>query len=367
MNARVVLLGATGYTGALVLQALLRRGVKPVVAGRNQAVITEVARAAGGLDHSQVDADDCAAIKRLLEPGDVLITTVGPFERYGHSVARAAAEAGAHYIDSTGEVGFVLNLHRQLDARARASGSLMLPAFGYDYIPGLVAGTLAARAAGPAARSLDIGYFASGSLWRGLSQGTRTTMRDGLTLPSLRWSNGCLINERTASTSRTFTVAGRLKRAFLVSGTEVLHLPTAFPTLDNVTVYNGWFPHLSRPATALSTLTHAVARIRGGHAMIDLLTRPVIGPPGGPGETERARTRTRVVAEARSENALLTQVMLEGPSIYILTAELMAWAADQLTTHPPAAAGVLGPVEAFGFDALSRGCDEIGLVSSTLE
>lgn len=192
----------------------------------------------------------------------------------------------------------MLNQRWQLDTRARETGSLMLPAFGYDYIPGLVAGTLAARQAGPTARSLDIGYFASGPLWRGLSQGTRTTMRDGLELPSSRWRGGQLVDERTASTSRAFSVVGRTKNAFLVSGTEVLDLPAAFPGLDAVTVYNGWFPSLSRPATVLSAFTGAATRLPGGHAAIDLLTRPVIGPPGGPDATERARTRTRVVAVA---------------------------------------------------------------------
>lgn len=80
-----------------------------------------------------------------MSPGDVLITTVGPFERFGYPVAEAAALAGAHYIDSTGEVGFVRELQGRLDGIARANGSIMLPAFGYDYVPGVLAGTLATR------------------------------------------------------------------------------------------------------------------------------------------------------------------------------------------------------------------------------
>lgn len=84
MTTRVVLLGATGYTEALVLRALLGRGVKPVVAGRNRTAIAELARAAGGLDHAKADAGDRAAVASLLGRGDVLITTVGPFARYGY-------------------------------------------------------------------------------------------------------------------------------------------------------------------------------------------------------------------------------------------------------------------------------------------
>ncbi|MFE5285027.1 saccharopine dehydrogenase NADP-binding domain-containing protein [Nocardia sp. NPDC056611] len=144
MTGRIVLLGATGYTGDLVLHALLRRGIKPVLAGRNRAAARALAEQAGGLEFAVADASDTASITALVSPGDVLITTVGPFERFGYPVAEAAALAGAHYIDSTGEVGFVRELQGRLHGIARANGSIMLPAFGYDYVPGVLAGTLAA-------------------------------------------------------------------------------------------------------------------------------------------------------------------------------------------------------------------------------
>ncbi|WP_078306954.1 MULTISPECIES: saccharopine dehydrogenase NADP-binding domain-containing protein [unclassified Mycobacterium] len=363
MTARIVLLGATGYTGALVLESLRARGIKPVLAGRDEAAVAALAKRHGGLDSLRVDVTDAASVAGLVGAGDVLISTVGPFERYGYAVAEAAAEVGAHYLDSSGEVGFALTLRQRLDARARANGSVMVPGFGYDYVPGVLAGTLALEEAGPAARSVDIGYFATGPLWRGLSQGTRTTMRDGQTLPSARWRDHRLIEERTASATHTFTVRGRRRSGFLVSGTEVVHLPEAFPTLANVSVYNGWFPALARAATIGSAITAATLRIPGGRALVDLITRPAIGRPGGPDATERSRTRTHVVALASSETTQLAEVHLEGPSIYDLTGELLAWGAQRLAsgTHP--ATGVVGPIAAFGSETLMQGCVDIGLVT----
>ncbi|MGW6421682.1 saccharopine dehydrogenase family protein [Nocardia sp. NPDC055053] len=362
MTGRIVLLGATGYTGGLVLDALLRRGLKPVVAGRNRDALAAIAERSGGLDYAVADVADPAAVANLVRRGDVLISTVGPFERFGYTVARAAAESGAHYIDSTGEVGFVLELRGQLHDLARETGSLMLPAFGYDYVPGILAATLAAHRAGAAPRSLAIGYFATGSLRRGLSHGTRTTLRDGLTLPSPRWRDHQLGQERTGSRFRGFDIHGRRRNATLVSGTEVLFLPMDFPTLDFVTVYNGWFPALSRPIAAMSALTAAMTRIPLGRKLIDVATRPMIGPPGGPDAAERARTRSHVVAVATANGVPPVEVHVEGPSAYTLTGELMAWAAHRLTTTPPETAGVLGPVEAFGFDTLRAGCAEAGLL-----
>ncbi|MEU6242428.1 saccharopine dehydrogenase NADP-binding domain-containing protein [Streptomyces sp. NPDC047024] len=366
MNSRILLLGATGYTGGLVLDALLRRGVRPTLAGRNAAALTALASRNGGLDHVVVDATNSGDLRRHLGRGDVLVTTVGPFERLGHAVAEAAAETGAHYIDSTGEVGFVRTVRDRYGRRARETGAVMLPAFGYDYVPGILAGTLAARQAGDAVRTLDIGYFATGPLWRGISHGTRTTMRDGLTLPSPTWHEHRPAEERTASRVREFAVQGRRKSAFLVSGTEVLFLPDDFPALTDITVYNGWFPALSRPLSLISAAVNTLVRLPGGRPLTDLLTLPLtFGPPGGPDTTERARTRSYVVAVASTGTpgaSPLAEVHLEGPSAYSLTGELMAWAAERLASGAGGAAGVVGPVEAFGLDVLRDACGAMGLV-----
>ncbi|MEV7499982.1 saccharopine dehydrogenase NADP-binding domain-containing protein [Streptomyces sp. NPDC093018] len=123
MTGRIVLLGATGYTGSLVLDSLLRRGLKPTLAGRNRAPLAALAERHGGLPHAIVDATDPASLRGVVGRGDVLVTTVGPFERFGHPLAQAAADAGAHYIDSTGEVGFVRALRERLHGRARDTGS----------------------------------------------------------------------------------------------------------------------------------------------------------------------------------------------------------------------------------------------------
>ncbi|MFE1440168.1 saccharopine dehydrogenase family protein [Streptomyces sp. NPDC058739] len=364
MTGRIILLGATGYTGALVLDAMRRRGLTPLLAGRNASSLTALARDHGDLQYAIVDAGEPDDLRKLLRTGDVLVTTVGPFERYGHPVARAAADAGAHYIDSSGEVGFARALREAHHEQAQKTGAVMLPAFGYDYVPGILAATLAARQAGDKARSINIGYFATGPLRKGLSQGTRITMRDGITLPSARWKQHRLVDEPTASRAHTFTVRGRRKSAFLVSGTEVLFLPEAIPHLDDVTVYNGWFPALSRPVAALSPLTGLAARSAAGRRAVNTLTRPFIGKPGGPDAAEREKTRTHVVADACQTpgGPSLAEVHLEGPSIYTLTGELMAWAAQQLTTWNGPSRGVIGPIEAFGTGPLRQGCAECGLV-----
>ncbi|ORA33445.1 saccharopine dehydrogenase family protein [Mycobacterium aquaticum] len=360
---RIVVFGATGYTGGLVVDALLRRGIRPVLAGRGAGRLAALAEQSGGLEYRVADVSDPASVGALIDAGDVLVTTVGPFEQFGHPVAQAAVDAGAHYVDSTGEVGFVRGLRDRHDTRAREAGAVIAPAFGYDYVPGILAGALAARAAGSAVHAIEIGYFAIGSLRNGLSQGTRKTMAEGLMLPALVWRNGELVDEITARHVRPFTVRDRRKDAFLVSGTEVLFLPSQLPELQSVAVYNGWFPQLSRPIQVMSAIANTAAKLPPVRRLIDRLAARTVGGSGGPDAAERARTLSHVVAVARDESGdTVAEIHLEGPSPYTLTGELMAWAANRLASGVGRTAGVVGPVEAFGLDELVTGCAGSGLV-----
>ena len=366
MSGRIILLGATGYTGGLVLDALLRRGLHPVLAGRNTASLSRLAGEHGGLEVAAADAGEAHSVRRLLEPGDVLITTVGPFERLGLGVAEAAVQAGARYIDSTGEVGFVRTLQERFGQLAQETGAVLLPAFGYDYVPGILAGALAAQQAGDAGRKLDVGYFTTGSLRPGLSQGTRRTLRDGLFLPAVRRIDGRLVEERTAADVHVFPVRGtrrKHKTGLLVPGTEVLFLPDAFPQLDAVSVYNGWFSPFSRALSLMSVVPSAIGRSARARRAMEKLTTPIIGKPGGPDSARRAKTRTQVVATVTgTDGGMLSTVQLTGPNVYTLTGELIAWGAEQLRDRQDLDPGVASPLSAFGLEGLARGCADVGLV-----
>ena len=73
-------------------------------------------------------------------------------------------------------------------------------------------------------------------------------------------------------------------------------------------------------------------------------------------------------AEEAAESAIAlgvdTEVVLDGPSPYDLTAELLAWAAVRASQQGMASSGVLGPVDAFGLDALEGAAAAIGLQRS---
>ena len=163
MPGRIVLFGATGYTGRLVAEAMVERGLKPVLAARSAERLRELAgELGGGLETATADVADPPSVTALVEAGDVLVSTVGPFVRWGAPAAAAASEVGAHYIDSTGEPPFIREVFERYGAAAEQSGCGMLTAFGYDWVPGNLAGALALSRAGEAATRVDTGYFLSG-------------------------------------------------------------------------------------------------------------------------------------------------------------------------------------------------------------
>lgn len=361
-TSRVLLFGATGYTGRLTAEAMLRRGLAPVLVGRSA---DRLAGLAAELDHGSTtvaDADDPAGLAGLLREGDVLVTTVGPFAQHGRTAATAALEAGASYLDSTGEAGFLRWLFEQLGPRAERAEVSLVPAFGYDYLPGNLAAALALREAGEAAVRVDVGYFVTGGR-AALSGGTLASAVGISSDASFGWRSGRLVTERTATRVRSFAIPGGQRQAVSIGGTEQLALPRWAPRLREVNVYLGWIGPLARPAQALSLVASGVVRIPGVAGALGRVGRRLApGSTGGPDADTRARSRSRVVAETYdSTGRRLTRVDLDGPDPYGLTAELLAWGAQQAAAGRILRTGVVGPVEAFGLEQLAAGAAEVGL------
>jgi len=360
---RVVLFGASGYTGCLTAAELGRRDVPLVLAGRSAARVEAVRDELDLVaDVATADAADPTSVAGLLEPGDVLVTTVGPFARVGHPAVEAAISVGAGYLDSTGEHSFLRWMQTRHE-RARESGATLLPAFGFDYVPGHLAAALAIEAAQGEVSGVRVGYFGLGA---GISGGTRASALGMLLEPGYLWSGGRLVEEAVGRRTRTFEVAGRSLTGVSVAGSEPLFLPRSFE-LAEVEVYLG-VPRLGEHSSALAWLSAALSgasRVPGVAAASRALAERVPGSTGGPSASARARSRSHVVAEAVAASGVTSgRALLVGPDPYDLTAVLLAEGAVRMLAGDAAAAGggVLGPVEAFGVDGLRDLAEAAGLV-----
>lgn len=357
--------GATGYTGELTVRSLLLRGVRPLLAARDPDRLARLAASLGDLEHRVATVDRPETVAGLVDRADVLISTVGPFLRWGQPALAAAVAAGAHYLDSTGEPGFIRQVFERWGPQAQAKKCALITAMGYDYVPGNLAGALALQDAGEEATSVEIGYFTTGASGLGsLSGGTRASMAGTLAEPSFAWRDGRLQTERGARRWRPFTIDNRGRSGVSVGGSEHLALPTAFPHVKDVGVFLGWFGLASPAVAAGSAISSVVTMVPGVRRLLRSgLGAVVHGSTGGPDAEVRARVGTLVVAEARdAQGRVLSRSRLEGPNPYAFTADILAWAAIEASEGGLRGTGALGPVSAFGTDALVAGAETAGLV-----
>ncbi|MFE7743063.1 saccharopine dehydrogenase family protein [Nocardia sp. NPDC057455] len=354
---KIVLFGATGYTGRLTAEALVARGIAPVLAARNAVELEKLAADLGGVETAVADVTEPGSVRALLNRGDVLVTTVGPFLRYGAPALDAAVAAGAHYFDSTGEGPFIRKVFDR-DEEARKAGVGLLTAFGFDYVPGNLAAGLALREAPEAVRA-DIGYFIAGP---GTSGGTRASMAGMLFESGFALRGGRIVPERTGSRIRTFDVVGRSRTGVSIPGSEHLALSRAYPRLREADVFLGLPPAAARAMQAGSFVTGAVARVEPVKRLAEgALERVVKGSTGGPGREARGRTRSWAVAEALDGTGrVLASVTLAGVDPYDFTAAILAWGAQTALDGGLLGTGALGPVDAFGLDALTAGAASAG-------
>jgi len=376
MAGRIVLYGATGYTGALTAQAMLASGARPVLAGRDQsrlsALAARLSQAADGteLETAVAAADGPGPLRDLIGAGDVLVSTAGPFMKVGRPVVAAAVDAGAVYLDSTGEPPFIRQVFEEFGPRAERTGAVLLTAFGYDYVPGNLAGALALQAAGPAAARVQVGYFVRGDIRRAASAGTRASVTGMLLEPGYAFRGGRIVNERTAAHVTSFEIDGKKREALSIGSSEHFALPRlrraagadgipAPASLTDVGVYLGWFGGATRFVHYGSALATPVSSLPGVHRALDAAARRIQGSRAAPGPA--AAIRSDVVAVARDPSGRnLAAVHLTGGDPYSFTAAMLAWAAGKAAAGGVHPAGALGPVEAFGADILERACADAG-------
>jgi short subunit dehydrogenase-like uncharacterized protein len=138
----VVLYGATGFVGRLVAEHLAAHapsGVRVGLAGRSpdrlRALRSLLGPDAASWPLITADAADAGALAALAAAGRVVVTTVGPYQRYGEGLVAACADAGTHYCDLTGEVLFVRRTIDRHHQRAVDTGARIVPSCGFDSVP----------------------------------------------------------------------------------------------------------------------------------------------------------------------------------------------------------------------------------------
>jgi short subunit dehydrogenase-like uncharacterized protein len=140
----IIVWGATGFTGTLVAEYLLRQygsdgDLRWAIAGRSPDKLDELRDSLDvepeALETIVADSFDTDSLEDLASRTRVVITTVGPYALYGSALVEACAEAGTHYCDLAGEVQWIRAMIDQHHRRAKETGARIVHCCGFDSVP----------------------------------------------------------------------------------------------------------------------------------------------------------------------------------------------------------------------------------------
>jgi short subunit dehydrogenase-like uncharacterized protein len=139
----VIVFGATGYTGRLVVEHLFGTygaggSIKWALAGRNEIKLAEVRELIGApatLPLVVADSDNPSSLEAMAKRAKIIISTAGPYQLYGSNLVAACAKTGTDYVDLTGESHWIAAMTAAHEAEAKKSGARIVFSCGFDSIP----------------------------------------------------------------------------------------------------------------------------------------------------------------------------------------------------------------------------------------
>ncbi len=202
----VVVYGASGYTGRLAIEFLREYGIPFVAAGRNRARIEEALKLIPGIENAEYQIAEVEhtveSLTELLQGKKVVCNTVGPFARFGETVVQAALAAGCHYLDTTGEQAWMIDMQDKYHASFQAAGLVCSPATAYMYTVSDIAARICLET--PGVDSLDIRFSTAGLPTIASTQSVVDMCRN----PSYRLENNQLVEYQEAFELKPIALPG---------------------------------------------------------------------------------------------------------------------------------------------------------------
>lgn len=318
--------GANGYTGELIARDAAQRGLRPVLAGRNTAQLARLA-AELQLEYRVFALDKLAEIDEGLTGIGLVLHCAGPFSATSAAMIEGCLDAGAHYLDITGEAPVFEHTHAPVqNQRAKDRGVVLCSGVGFDVIPtDCVA--LKLKQLLPDATHLSLGFDTSS----GLSPGTSKTMIEGMAQGCLERRNGKLVTVPLGSKQKSINFGRGPRWAMTIPWGDVstAFYTTGIPNIDT------WFPikkSMARGARLMNLLRPLMATAWVQNRLKNLAARYVKGPDA----TTRARLPTYVWGEARNAAGVSKTVRIKTANGYTVTVDGALAIVSYLLANKPA-------------------------------
>lgn len=301
--------GANGYTGRLAAAEAVRRGMSPLLAGRNAEAVASLAGELG-LAHRSFGLDDPRATRQALDGVKVILHCAGPFSATSEPMVEACLATGTHYLDITGEIAVFEAIHARHE-EARRRDVVLLPGAGFDVVP---TDCMAARLveALPAATSLTLAFDAGG----GPSPGTAKTSLERLGQGGCVRRDGQLTTVPLAWKTRSIPFANGERQAVTIPWGDVYtaHVSTGVPAIE---VYLALPP---KAIKRLEQLRRLQPLLRLGPVQSFLRKRIEKGVKG-PSDERRAATGVQLWGCAESADGRRVTATMRTPNGYDLTVD----------------------------------------------
>lgn len=336
MSDKFLIYGANGYTGELITRMAAERGLKPIIAGRKEAAIKELAEK-HSLEYRAFPLEDTTRLDAALNEVDMVLHCAGPFSITSLPMVKACIRNKRHYTDITGEIS-VFETCAAMGKKAEEAGVMLMPGVGFDVVPSdCLARHLKDRL--PTATHLSLAFYGVGGR---ISHGTQATMtmnvgkggairKDGKITPvPAAWKTREIDFGSVTKTGVTIPW-GDVSTAFYSTGIPNIEVFTVVPPdglrLMKMSRYLGWL---------LATKT-----------IQKYLQRNI--PPGGPSDEERGRGRTLMWGEATDAEGNRVEARQQGPEGYTLTAIAALNIAEKIMAGN-FSPGYQTPAKAYGAD-----------------
>ncbi len=332
-SSLLVVYGASGYTGRLILARAQARGLDVVAAGRSRERL-----AALGGRFRLAAADDPEALRAAFAGARVVVNAAGPFHRTAAPVLEACLRVGAHYLDVGGE-GPVFEALAGYDAAARTAGVMVLPGAGFVMA---ASDALAAHVARrlPEASRLWLGFSRADPISRGSLASMLDLADESVTIRR----GGRLVAVPAGSLSRAFDFGAGASSCMIVPWPDPFsaYLTTG---IANIEAYLEADP-LTQGAYRAASMFAPALKLPLARLALDALTSAW---PQGPTEAERAATPKVVVAEAEDVHGRRVASRLYTPNVYSFSRDCVVALAERALAGD-ARPGYATPAGAYGPD-----------------
>jgi short subunit dehydrogenase-like uncharacterized protein len=327
-----MLYGAYGRTGRLILDEALRRGHRPVLAGRDGTQLSALGRATG-LSTQPLPLEEGRALRAALSRVSCVLLAAGPYHLTGRAMRAACLDAGCSYLDINGDIED-FNAALACDERARSAGVAIIPGVGYGVV---FAECVAAQVA----------HLLPSATWLRLSLDTRTAGRSRgamLSKAAAMAAGGRDIHQGAlrarAMASFTWRAPGGHSHSLRFASAPLAELVAAHRSTGIPNIVAG---------IPLSGVAAAVTRIGSpliGRLLLRYAARASTRAEHTPSEAAIAALRSRVWAEAGDASGTHVAAMLEtGEGYRAAAAAAVCGVEFQLREHR---AGAFTPAQAFG-------------------